>query len=177
VWIYGTLYGISSSLGGRLFTACYDQFGDRPNRPQPGQVNTGQGGGGGCGLTVSGGSGGSGIVIIAYTPGGGAAAVPGAPSGVSGTPGTGSADVTWTPPATDGGSAITGYSVEHSTDGGATWTPDAMCTGTTTTCIVSGLANGTDYVFQVSATNANGTGLWSDPSSTVTPGMVPQFTG
>ena len=43
---------------------------------------------------------------------------PGAPTGVAAAAGNTEATVTFTPPATDGGAAITGYEV--STDG-ATW--------------------------------------------------------
>lgn len=46
-------------------------------------------------------------------------------------------------------------------------------------CAVTGLVDGTNHAFQVSATNANGTGPWSEPSGTVTPGgiVAPRFTG
>lgn len=151
--------------------------------PPPGTPNalSGQGGGGGGsldGLRV-GGNGSSGLVAIAWVPGGGAAGAPGAPTDVTGAPGSGSVDVSWTAPDSDGGSAITGYGVEWSADGGATWNVASMCSGTATSCTVTGLTNGTGYVFRVSATNANGTGPWSDPSPVVTPGssVVPRFTG
>jgi len=145
--------------------------------PATTRANSGQGGSGGgsvSGLRF-GADGASGLVAISWRPG--VAGAPGAPTNVTGTPGTGSADVSWTAPESDGGSAVTDYSVESSTDGGATWSPASMCTGASTTCIVTGLRNGTGYVFRVSATNANGTGPWSDPSATVTPGTGPRFTG
>jgi len=41
-------------------------------------------------------------------------AAPGAPTGVTATAGIGSASVSWTAPADDGGSAITGYTVTSS---------------------------------------------------------------
>lgn len=147
--------------------------------PETPKANTGQGGGGGGSANGlrKGSDGASGLVAIAWTPSGGGAGVPSAPTNVSGTPGNGSADVSWTAPDSDGGSAITDYGVEWSTDGGTTWNPASMCTGAATTCTVTGLRNGTDYVFHVSATNANGTGPWSDPSGTVRPGTGPNFTG
>ncbi len=175
------LSGTPTSAGagdtGRLNTGCIDSFGTFPDlaKTKPAQVNTGQGGAGGCGVTVVGGNGGSGMVVVRYRAGG--VGTPGAPTGVTGTAGTGSADVEWTAPASDGGSAITGYAVEQSTDGGATWVDAPMCTGTALACTVTGLTNGTGYVFRVSATNDNGTGPWSDPSETVTPGTGPRFTG
>jgi len=142
-------------------------------------ANTGQGGGGGGtfdGLR-EGSDGASGLVAIAWDPPSGGVGAPSAPSDVTGTPGAASADVSWSAPDSDGGSEITSYTVEWSTDGGATWSPASMCTGVATNCPVTGLTDGTDYVFHVSATNVNGAGPWSDPSGTVRPGVGPNFTG
>ena len=48
------------------------------------------------------------------------AEVPGAPTSLSAAPnGTTGIDLSWTAPADDGGSAITGYKIEVSTDGGS----------------------------------------------------------
>jgi hypothetical protein len=46
-------------------------------------------------------------------------------------------------------------------------------------CAVTELVDGTNYAFQVSATNANGTGPWPELLGTVTPGgiVAPRFTG
>jgi hypothetical protein len=75
--------------------------------------------------------------------------------------------VTWTAPASTGGSAITGYTVTSS-PGAKTCT-----TAGTLGCTVSGLINGTAYTFTVTATNGVGTGPASSPSSSVTPAAVP----
>jgi hypothetical protein len=73
------------------------------------------------------------------------------------------ATVTWTAPASDGGSAITEYTVTSFPDG-------LTCTATDPTvgCVVTGLANDAPYTFTVTATNAVGTGVASDASSPVT---------
>ena len=92
--------------------------------------------------------------------------VPGAPTGVSATAGNGQATVTFTAPANDGGSAITGYTVT-SNPGGIT------ATGASSPITVTGLTNGTSYTFTVTATNIAGTGAASAASNAVTPMTVP----
>ena len=66
-------------------------------------------------------------------------------------------DLAWTAPGNNGGSAITGYKIEVSTDG-STWTDledDTASTGTRYRH--SGLSNGNTRHYRVSAINANGT--------------------
>ena len=69
------------------------------------------------------------------------ATVPDAPTNVTTTAGDGKATVSFTAPAFDGGSAITGYIVK-SYPGGIT------ATGATTEIEVTGLTNGTEYTLQ-----------------------------
>jgi hypothetical protein len=89
--------------------------------------------------------------------------VPGAPTGVTATPGNKMAIVSWTlPPAN--GSAFTGFTVTSS-PGGQTCNPP----GTATSCAVTFLTNGTAYTFTVVATNGVGPGPASAPSNSVTP--------
>ena len=95
--------------------------------------------------------------------------LPGAPTGATATAGNGSATVSWTAPSNNGGSAITKYTVTPYI-GSAAQTPVTV-TGSppATSATVTGLTNGTAYTFTVSATNANGAGPASSPTSAVTP--------
>jgi hypothetical protein len=95
---------------------------------------------------------------------------PGAPTGVTATPGNGSATVSWTAPST-GGSTITSYSVTPYA-GSTALTPTTV-DGSSTSTPISGLTNGTTYTFTVTATNAVGIGPASAPSNAVTPAASP----
>ncbi len=86
---------------------------------------------------------------------------PGAPTNVAGAAGDRQVVVTWTVPAFAGTQPITDYHVEYSSDAGLNWTrfPDGVGTGTTAT--VTGLTNGTAYLFRVRAVNVRGNGAWA----------------
>jgi titin len=101
------------------------------------------------------------------------ATTPDAPTSVSGTAGNAEVSLTWSAPASDGGSAITDYEVEYSSDSGTTWAPFADGTSTTTSTTVTGLSNGTAYIFKVAAVNEVGTGSFSSNSGSVTPATTP----
>ncbi len=94
--------------------------------------------------------------------------VPGAPTDLGTSPGDAQMVVRWLIPSSDGGSAITGYTVTSSPGGQTAWTP---ATGTQAT--VFGLTNGTSYTFTVTATNAFGTSPASAPSAADAPYTVP----
>ncbi|SFN39391.1 beta strand repeat-containing protein [Mycetocola miduiensis] len=96
--------------------------------------------------------------IITATPYG----VPGSPDDVAAVPGDGAVAVTWAAPTSDGGRAVTTYTVQSSTDG-TTWTSSAPTSKTALT--IDGLVNGISVSFRVLATNARGTGA---PSAIVT---------
>ena len=88
--------------------------------------------------------------------------VPGAPTAVTAVGAYGGANVSWTAPASDGGSTILGYTVTSSPG-------QHTCTTVTLMCSVSGLVYGSPYTFTVTANNAIGTGLASAPSNSLTP--------
>jgi hypothetical protein len=90
------------------------------------------------------------------------ALVPGAPIIGTATAGNGQATISFSVPASNRGSAITGYIVT-SIPGGLT------TTGTTSPITITGLTNGTTYTFTVQAVNAFGVSLASIASNTVTP--------
>jgi len=79
--------------------------------------------------------------------------------------------VNWTAPAPNGGSAITGYSIEV-TAAGVVTTPLLTAVAGSTSLVVPGLTNGVAYTFRVAAVNAAGTGAFSALSNTVTPSAV-----
>ena len=91
-------------------------------------------------------------------------AVPGAPLAVTATQtALGTVGVTWSAPASNGGSPITAYKAYVTSD------ETKSCTTTALTCAISGLAVGS-YTFSVKATNAIGTTA-SAPSSSITTGI------
>src|SRR5581483_3750171 len=97
------------------------------------------------------------------------AGTPGAPTNVAAAPSNGSAVVSWTAPAADGGSPIDAYEVDCAATGNPEEAHTASTDGQTTSKAVSGLTNGVEYACTARAHNANGFGPDSDPSAPFTP--------
>jgi hypothetical protein len=107
-------------------------------------------------------------VTSGHTP----ATAPQPPEGVAAIGGNGTATVTWMAPSSDGGAAISDYTVQYSVDG-TSWTTFPRSPSAVTTATVTGLVNGTSYVFRVAAVNPQGASGFSEASSAVTPAPVP----
>ena len=103
------------------------------------------------------------------TPAAMAVTVPGAPTDVTAMGGDARATVTWTAPASDGGSAITGYRVTPRI--GTTAQPP-VTVGNVLTTTLTGLTNGVSYTFTVASINAVGTGSDAAPSNPVSPAAI-----
>jgi titin len=97
--------------------------------------------------------------------------VPTAPTNLAIVAGAGSITASWTA-ASSGGSTITDFIVEYSTDGNL-WTTfnDGLSTSTSTT--ITGLTNGTAYYVRVSAVNVAGESTAVVSGSTATPKTTP----
>ena len=105
---------------------------------------------------------------------------PSAPTNVQAS-GNAELTVTWDAPD-DGGSAITGYTVQWKS-GTQSYNTSRQATVTTTTHTIPSLTNDTTYTLRVKATNANGDSGWTETTATpvsgpsvgtVTSGMITQ---
>jgi hypothetical protein len=90
--------------------------------------------------------------------------LPGAPTHVTATARNRQATVSWTAPASLGTGTLTGYTATAD-PGGAT------CTTSTTSCTITGLANGTAYTFTVITRTTAGDSSASSASTAVTPAV------
>lgn len=79
-------------------------------------------------------------------------------------------DLSWNAPSESGCTAITGYEIERSIDGGSTWSTIVSNTGNTeTTYSDTGLSSNTTYSYEVFAINSVGTSTPSNTASATTP--------
>ncbi len=95
--------------------------------------------------------------------------VPGAPTMATASAGNLSATVSWRPPASDGGSLITGYTVRVLNAAGAQVGLLRPAGAGATSLVVTGLTSETTYRFRVRAVNAMGSSALSAASNPVTP--------
>jgi PKD repeat protein len=97
---------------------------------------------------------------------------PGAPTGLTATPGNAQVSLSWTAPTNNGGVNITSYKVYRGTTSGTeTLLTTGGCSGlgAVLSCVDTGLTNGQAYYYKVSAVNAIGEGAQST-EATATPG-------
>lgn len=94
--------------------------------------------------------------------------VPSAPTGLAGDQ---EVALTWTAPT--GGSTVTDYIVQYSSNAGATWTTFNDGVSAATSATVTGLTNGTGYIFRIIAVNALGESPAGSASGTITPTLDP----
>jgi len=106
----------------------------------------------------------NGSVVLSYSTG-----APSAPTSVNGAPGNTNVALYWSAPSNQGTTSISNYVVQYATSPYSSWTSAPECTGTSTTCTVTGLTNGTAYEFEVAAANSIGQGVFSSPSGPITP--------
>jgi len=99
------------------------------------------------------------------------ASEPNAPQSVATVGHDGYVIVTWQAPSSDGGSAITGYTVWRGPDAGSL-SPIANVTADTLIYNDTAVTNGETYVYAIQATNAVGSSLASS-TAIATPGVVP----
>jgi murein DD-endopeptidase MepM/ murein hydrolase activator NlpD len=96
--------------------------------------------------------------------------LPYAPTDVSAIAGNGSARLRWTAPSFSGGIAITSYTITSS-PGGLT----ATVAGSQTWAIVTGLTNGTSYIFNVTASNSVGASQSGGSNTVIPSGWLGQY--
>jgi PKD repeat protein len=104
-----------------------------------------------------------------------AATVPGAPTGLAATAGSGQVSLNWTAPADTGGENINSYKVYRgTTSGGETLLTSGGCggLGAVTSCTDSGLTAGQTYYYTVSAVNGVGEGSQSTEASATPTGST-----
>lgn len=111
----------------------------------------------------------TGLVGVASSSGGGPG-TPGKVLQISGTAGDTVVALTWSTPISDGGSAITGYTIEYSSNGGSSW---SSTTDSGSPHTVTGLSNTVGYIFRIKAENAIGFGPYSPETATITPYGTP----
>jgi len=86
--------------------------------------------------------------------------------------GNSAVQLTWKAPPTDGGAPILSYFLQLSSDGGRTWAMPNRGASTATSAVITGLVNGTSYVFRVAALTDVGTGPYTPKTAAVVPATL-----
>lgn len=103
-----------------------------------------------------------------------AVTAPSVPQSVSaGTTTTSSVKLSWSAPSSNGGSAITDYTIQYKKSTSGTWTTFSDGTSTTVSATVTGLSANTAYKFRVAGVNSAGTGSYSAEVSASTKPSCP----
>jgi hypothetical protein len=87
----------------------------------------------------------------------------------SGTRGNAQVSLSWSTPTYNGGASISDYTIEYSSNSGSSWSTFSRTASTSTSATITGLTNGTSYLFRVTPINSQGSGVVSSNSSAVTP--------
>ena len=93
-----------------------------------------------------------------------AATAPGVPTNLVLTPADSQIAVAWGVPASNGGSAITGYDLDYKLSASSNWS-NTTHSGTGRTFTITSLTNGSDYDIRVAAINNPGTGSYATGTS------------
>jgi hypothetical protein len=92
-----------------------------------------------------------------------------APTSLIATPGNSQVSLAFTA-GSSGGSAITDYVIEYSSNSGGSWASFPHTATALSPVVITGLTNYTSYIFRLTPINGNGNGATSSASSAVRPG-------
>jgi Fibronectin type III domain len=109
----------------------------------------------------------------ARTMGGAPASAPSAPQALSATPGNAQVALTWSAPSSNGGSALTTYSVYRSTTSGVLGSALSPSPGLATNYTDTTAVNGTTYYYVVKASNVVGESPGSSEMSATPTDFIP----
>jgi hypothetical protein len=101
------------------------------------------------------------------------ATTPGLPTAVAGIRGNGQVQLSWAAPVSNGGLPVTDYTIQYSSNSGSSWQTVSRTASTATSATVTGLRNGTAYLFRLTSVNDVGMGSFSTNSSRIIPNAVP----